>query len=395
MSKLKLITGQKGSGKTLWTVDELFKEFERNFDRNYFSDITKLAHTGVKTAPENWTTIPDNSLIIYDEVQFKLLFSRHNSKRDTQILELTTMRKRGIEMWIITQRARFLNADVLGLVDEHVHIERNGKKTSKVYIFQEAELNITKTKKLFAFDKYVYAHNPEIFAFYESIKEGAKHGDRSYLNKGVISTCITLALVLIFGGYFVYKSYVKDGIKIQDSNEVAQKKEQAKSPVPNALPMADQTKANESDLSNVCRQGANVAKPECVKWYNDLSNNKSSVDPTGAVVQTVSYNPNKPYEFNPEPQIQVKDYPRVTGCAKNLKGKYVAIDQQGNLMSGVSEKDCQKWLNGERPFDYTKQPVQAQPMQAQQQQIQAPEVQRKWTPEELEKLMIAKEQGLI
>lgn len=144
---IRLVTGKKGAAKTLWVVDQLFKEYEKDPTRNYYSDITGLKHTGVKLAPDNWTEIEDNSLIVYDEVQFKLLFSRHNSKRDKQILELTTMRKRGIEMWIITQRARFLNADVLGLVDEHVEIERNGQKTSKVFVFTDAETNITKSKK--------------------------------------------------------------------------------------------------------------------------------------------------------------------------------------------------------------------------------------------------------
>ena len=127
MSKIRLITGGIGTGKSLWTVEQLFKEHEKTPEREIYTDITGIKHTGIKKAPDDWREIPNNSLIVYDEVQYRDLFSRHNSKRDKQILDLTTIRKRGIELWLITQRARFLNADVLGLVNEHVHLERVGQ----------------------------------------------------------------------------------------------------------------------------------------------------------------------------------------------------------------------------------------------------------------------------
>ena len=30
----------------------------------------------------------------------------------------------------------------------------------------------------------------------------------------------------------------------------------------------------------------------------------------------------------------------------------MAVDQQGNYMVDVSQQDCQRWLNGYRPFNY-------------------------------------------
>ncbi|WP_180174824.1 hypothetical protein [Acinetobacter sp. YH01022] len=32
--------------------------------------------------------------------------------------------------------------------------------------------------------------------------------------------------------------------------------------------------------------------------------------------------------------------------------KPFAVDQQGNYMLSVSEKDCRRWLDGYRPFNY-------------------------------------------
>lgn len=355
---LKLVTGKKGSGKSLWVVDQLFKEFDKGIFEHYYSDITNLKHTGVEPAPEDWTDVEDNSLIIYDEVQFKLLFSRFNSKRDKQILELTTMRKRGVEMWIITQQARALNADVIGLVDEHVHIERNGDKTSKVYVFQDAKMQIRKTDRMFAFDKYVFAHPQHLYGFYESVKENANHVKRSWLNKGVITTGITLALVVLFGGTFIYNGF-KDGMKIQDVNEKPTTATNQK-PVANNLteqPKSMEAVSSASDLSAICRQAVNVDKPECVKWYDDLSKSKSSFNEDGTVIQAVSYNPEKPFD-NADIQktisYQVTAKPKFSGCTK-FNGSYVAYTQQGTKLN-VSASDCVRLIDqNDRPFDFFRQ----------------------------------------
>ncbi|MEB3755192.1 zonular occludens toxin domain-containing protein [Acinetobacter sp. MD2(2019)] len=357
-----LITGKKGSGKSLWVVDQLFKEFDKNPDRNYYADITGLKHTGIKLAPEDWREVPDNSLVVFDEVQFKDLFSRHNSKRDKQILELTTMRKRGIELWIITQRARFLNADVLGLVDRHVEIQRKNDRASYVYIFTDAEMNITKTKKLFAHDKYIFVFPEHLFGFYESIKEGAKHGKKSWINKGVLTTSITLLLCVIFGGKFIYSSWHNGGLTVRSTND-----KELKHAVPVAPPVAKinpqnstgenvQTANSMNALSQICRSAENLNKPECIKWYNDLSNNNMSVSKDGLVSQNISYNPDKPFSQENVPknlEYQVMNKPIFSGCMKTKSGTYKAFTEQGTYLK-VSASDCRKLMNdaAARPYDY-------------------------------------------
>ena len=356
MSELLLITGKKGHGKTLWTVDEGFKQYDQGKFDHYYADITGLRHKGFQPV-DDWRDCADNSLIILDEVQFKKAFNRAGGKFEKEVIELTTMRKRGVTIWLITQRARLLNADVLALVDRHIHVERNGEKTSRIYEFGDAEMNITKTKKLFAQDKYVYTHNQEIYAFYESIKEGAKHYKKSYINKGVVSTAITLALVVIFGGYFIYSGWTKDGMKIgstgtQEQPAVKNKNTATASPSTETSPVAQASQNNPQDLSTFCRSAVNVSKPECVKWFDDLSKNGSSVTSSGQVIQTVSYNPNKPYDFEYQPQVQPTDFPRMSGVIKMANGQFMAIDQQGNYMTNISQSDCKRWLSGYRPFNY-------------------------------------------
>lgn len=348
MSKIRLITGGIGTGKSLWTVEELFKEQTKDTARKIYTDITGIKNTGIEKAPDDWRTIPNNSLVVYDEVQYRDLFSRHNSKRDKQILDLTTIRKRGIEMWLITQRARFLNADVLGLVNEHVHLERVGQKISNVYIFQEAELNITKTKKMFAFEKYRWVHPEHLFGFYESIQPDAKHNKRSYLNKGIVAVVLTLVLALIAGVIFV-RSATKQGIS---SNGVETKKsdKQYVQPVPTSTNNQAQAVQGSADLSVECRKGENVEKPECVNWFNQMS--KGASVSTGEHGQTViSYDPEKPFQKQVM-TYQVTTKPVFSGCMK-LNGKYVAYTQQGTILDGVSQSDCKRVIeNGERPFNY-------------------------------------------
>lgn len=350
MSKIRLITGGIGTGKSLWTVEQLFKEHEKTPERQIFTDITGIKHTAILKAPDDWREIPNNSLIVYDEVQYRDLFSRHNSKRDKQILDLTTIRKRGIELWLITQRARFLNADVLGLVNEHVHLERVGQKVSNVYIWQEAELNITKTKKLFAFDKYRWAYPEHIFGFYESIQPDAKHNKRSYLNKAVVGVVITLILALIAGIIFVYNAS-KKGISATGVETKKPEKQQTAQPLQNTK--STQTSPVAADLSIECRKGVNVEKPECVKWYDEISKNGSSVS-TGDNGQTlVVYNPSQPYDDQIQKSVsyQVTAQPVFSGCMKT-GSKYQAYTQQGTKLD-VSQADCERLIKqNDPPFNY-------------------------------------------
>lgn len=354
---LRLITGKKGAAKTLWTVDHAFKEYEKNPERDYFSDIDELKHSGFKVAPEDWREVPDNSLVIYDEVQFKLLFSRHNNKRDTQILELTTMRKRGITIWIITQKARFLNADVLGLVDEHVHLERNGKRSSKVFIFQDAELMITKTKKLFAFEKYVYGHPQHLYGFYKSIEDGAKHDtSRSYVNKGVISVIISLVLALVFGGYFIYTS-LGGGIKV--GGEESGKNTEKVHPVGDKVLDAENDKKTAQLVESIrtCQSQFGWTFDQCKQAYDtetEVKRTETLEQSTGNNMEQVvfTYNANKPFEASYTAMNEPTDFPKFSGCMKK-NGKYVAYTQQGTILHDVSTSDCRRVIDdGDRPFNY-------------------------------------------
>jgi len=368
MSTIRLVTGGIGSAKTLWTMEQLYNLKNNHPERKVYTDITGIKHTGVESVGEDfdWRDAENNSLIIFDEVQYKDLFSRHNSKRDKQILDLTTIRKRGIELWLITQRARFLNPDVLGLVNEHVHLEKTGMKTAKVYIWHEAKTAMTKTDKLLPFEKYVWQHPEHLYGFYESIQPDAKHHKRSYFNKGIVPVLLTLVLAAI-PAYYVIKNGWGTSINGKSDKVAAEQTKQETTP--------NNTPSNSLDLTEKglakTRDDTDKKITDCMTsfgWSHDQcreavepdylkSNNDAMLERTNNSLEAIeaSYNPSKPYDVQIPQQVplQINDYPRMSGVITIKGGKLMAINQYGDYMPDVSQEDCRRYLQGYRPFDYS------------------------------------------
>ncbi|KOC58944.1 Putative assembly protein ORF301 [Habropoda laboriosa] len=311
----------------------LIKERDKDLSRPIYTDITGIKWNAVGDAPEDWRDAPDNSLIVYDEIQFKDNFSKaYSSKRDKEIIELSTMRKRGIEIWLITQRASYLNANVIGLINQHVHFEKRSQTSSYAYIWQEAQTNITKIKKQLAFEKFVYTYNEDLYDFYDSIKTTAKHNKgRSYLDKRIVSVVLTLLFALIAGTYYIKSSGVTNV----------------------NVPVVDN-----QPLDIKCRQASNLNSKECIDFMNKLTKDKGSLD-------TVVYDPTKPYDMPSDVHYTVVNQPKFSGCMGTRKGGYKAYTEQGTILK-VDKSVCDRLMSdsGDRPYDYfgNRKPVE-QPKQ--------------------------------
>jgi len=189
---------------------------------------------------------------------------------------------------------------------------------------------------------------------YKSTEDGKASGRNYNVNMKLIGFIVGMLFVcLIIGLLLAYlakdtKNNVQEMQKVEDANK------------PKSTDLTKDILPITGDISYECRKAVNVEKPECVKFFNDLSRNGSSVTSTGQVVQAVSYDPNKPYDFEYEPQVQPTDFPRMSGVVKMKTGRLVAVDQQGNYMLDVSENDCRRWLDGYRPFNYFAQSQSAQ-----------------------------------
>lgn len=355
---LILITGKPGSFKTAKCASLAIDYLKAG--RRVFTNIDEFNYEGVEKLPDNddWTNTPIGSVVIYDEAQqfeFLQYKGREKLSSDHRVKELELHRHTGHDIILITQSPSFLHNHVLSLVGEHYHLHRAyGRSYADVFLWRYTAHSPDSTgAKNKAESHTKFKPDAKIFDKYKST-EVDTHKLKIpplYFKLGGF-----LAAVLLLIGYMVFGSDnpFLSASKIKENADIASGKKQAEQPLvgSQAASASISSPGAALDLSVECRKGVNIEKPECIKWFDDLTKNGSSVSSSGQVVQTVSYNPNKPYDFEYQPQVQPTDFPRMSGVIKLSNGRLMAVDQQGNYMPEISARDCQKWLDGYRPFNY-------------------------------------------
>jgi hypothetical protein len=317
--------------------------------RTIYTNINALKIDYARALIKDWRDAPDGSIFVIDEVQNVSPYSDQKSK-DPIILDLTIHRHRGFDFYFITQSPSFLHTVVRELIGVHWHITRPYGRTPKVYQFGSCrQYPNTLVNKLNCESKFSFKPQPRIFKLYKSTTINT-HQKR--LPAGLIPLVIFLgiaSMMMMWG--------LADKKKAEEITGKTNVPSVSTVSTPNSL-----SASNVSDNFNPsleCRKAVNLEKPECVKWFDQISKNKNSVSSTGAVVEAVSYNPNKPYDFEYQPQVTPTDFPKMSGVIKLSSGKLIALDQQGNYMQNVSQDDCKKWLSGYRPFNYFAQQKQS------------------------------------
>lgn len=423
-----LITAPVGTGKTLKCM-ELCLEY-LNEGREVYTNIIGIKITGVRVIESNnlqpfdWRDLPPGSVLIFDEAHehpafaerdllrnFKIEYWENELRRISQLTDISDTKRKSLyseteklyskvikdekekimeiglsmsmhrhfnqEIVLVTQNPTKLNKDVLSNVTIH-HVMRRkfGMEAATIWTFGEAMTTWGKSvadgalvKKLWRFPKHLY--NFYISAEGHNVK---KYFPKKYYVIGAIpvllfATGIMRASDTGFFGLFGKKEQQTvsvpsdpdvgyEVIKVTDANKTEDQI------------LAEQIQNFNPDVE--CRKAVNLELPECVQWFDNLSKSNASVMPNGNIVQTVSYNPDQPYGFEYVPQVQPKDFPRMSGVMTLSSGRLMAIDQQGNYMPNISQQDCRKWLQGYRPFNYFKDNQQQMPQQPQY-QVQQPQ----------------------
>ena len=333
--------------------------------RHIFANIDGLKVPNVRPIEIDWRKCPDGSIIFYDEIQLIYEYSTDNKQdKENIVKELTIHRHRAFDIYGITQFPSLVHTNYRAVVGLHYHLHRGwGAPSATVYVWANCRDKPNSLGNKFTAERdFRFNYPKRLYQYYESATANTvKLRVPLKLFAILIIPLLGLFLVgnMLFGGgnnflgtIFGSKEKIEQ-VEKTNANDTKHTNSDSKN-----APETQNTLANSSNsaLADVCRQAVNLDKPECVKWFNDLSNSNASVSNAGVV--TVSYDPSKPYDFKPAHQIQIRDYPRLTGCARNLKGDYVGIDQQGNIMQEISQSDCKKWLSGYRVFDYSKAPVE-------------------------------------
>lgn len=233
---ITLITGTPGSGKTLYAVTRLIKEINQNPDRPVYSDIKGLKIEGVHPVPDDWRETPEGSLLIYDECQYREMFTRARGKTKFQaILDLTTHRHTGRDIWLITQSPHFLHVDVLAVVGEHIHVDRPmGAKLANIYKWRQAEQKPQgRTVKEKAESRSLFKYDKDVFNYYASVDVDDDKANHKGLKipKILIITIgggSLLLLYVLFGLYNDYKARTnkEQPAKVEKKSQYDQMKEE-------------------------------------------------------------------------------------------------------------------------------------------------------------------------
>lgn len=310
--------------------------------RQQYSDINGLKVDHVLKTPEDWRTTPDGSIVYYDEAQQHERFrSGTSANKDEIVQKLQVHRHTGHEIWFITQSPRFLNAFVLDLVGEHYHLHRPyGAKLASVYYWRSCRKQPqSQASKEVSENEFLFKYPKDLFNYYKS---ATSHSVKFKIPKKVWYILLAIIVLLIFVFNMLFNDKTQKFIKPDSSDSV---KEQSKQN--NALPIS------QDQLSTECRKGINVEKPECVKYFDDLSTGVNNENGT----YTIKYDPNKPYDVPYDQfQYQVTSTPQFVGCVE-WQGKYYAYTQQGTRLK-VPQSDCERYMSGDRPFNPMYQPQQ-------------------------------------
>jgi hypothetical protein len=237
---LTMITGKKGSGKTLFTVsliEQMVKDNEAlvkagKEPRAIYSDIDGLQFDSILPAPDDWRDTPNNSIIIYDEVQKREEWQRTGKRinNNKMILDFTTMRKTNHIIYIITQDPQFIDSTVCKLIDHHLHVVRGfGLPASNIYHWEGyCSTPDNATNKARAISEIKFNHPKRLFDKYVT---GVEKDSIKTNIPGKVKFMVIFIIMMIVSSLYLFGS--------SDFVDIATGEHGQKIANPDALPVSD------------------------------------------------------------------------------------------------------------------------------------------------------------
>lgn len=326
--------------------------------RHIYSNIDGLKVDNVQPIEIDWRKCPDGSIIFYDEIQLLYEYSTDNKQdKDSIVKSLTIHRHRAFDIYGITQFPSLVHTNYRAVVGLHYHLHRGwGAKSATVYVWANCRDKPNSLgNKLTAERDFRFNYPKRLYEVYESATADT-------VKLRVPLKLFLILLIPLFGALMFIFS-LSAGSNNFFVSIFGGKKEEVKQ---DNQKTDNQAKSQDS----VATASASTQQPEQMQQLTNV---------------VVSYNPNDPYAFQPDSiPVQIVDYPRLSGCVK-YNGKYYGYDQQGNLMNNLQKNACERWLSGDKPFNYSKPP---QPQNLQQTTLPVQTVSTdKMTPDEYMKYL--------
>jgi zona occludens toxin len=351
---IRLTCGGIGTGKSYLNVKNVEEIKKQNKYKKIYSNIrshSDLAE-GVSLLPDDWRECEYDSLIVIDEIQMHEKFSKHfSSRRDSEIADLSMIRHKRIDIWMISPNPALVNSDVRNLVNQYVWLEIMSEKVTKGWCFTKVYNTVNKTLKNTAYDEFTYTIEEKYYTLYESTADGEASGRNSVINYKLIGFIVGMVFVVLLAAALYFMLVKSTKTKVDTMSTKADNQQQQAYDV-NPLHSTKPSLTIPPDKVDFeCRKAENLNVPQCIEWFNNLTKSGGSA----SNVTLVTYNPNKPYDLEDVDKkitYEVVNKPKFSGCAK-YDGHYYAYTEQGTLLD-VSAVDCQNLLNkaSSRPYDY-------------------------------------------
>ena len=371
-----LIVGQPRHGKSQYAAKMAYDYHQKNIEiqkridsgkfnpetdivREIYSDIEGHAEKCdfVKPAPKDWRDVPPDSIIFMDEIHKRPEYCDNDGKmsQNPMIVDLTTHGHHNKDIILMTQDPERLNKGIRKLVEKMYLVKRPIQKPpfATIYEFErwlrDPWQAAASTRSVNYQDSYKFFYKKKWQDMYTS---ASAHTSIQFKIQSKFIYA-TIAIVVLMSLSWVL--FTKSGGDKLARNAIGGMTGQKVLPGENQQSSLKQqdTANNLQNLDVECRKGVNVEKPECVKWFDQITKNGSSVSTGDNRQTTVSYNPNQPYDTEIQKQVsyEVSAKPVFSGCMKT-GSKYQAYTQQGTKLD-VSQADCQKLIqNNDRPFNY-------------------------------------------
>lgn len=370
-----LIVGQPRHGKSQFAAKMAYDYHEKNIEiqkridsgkfnpqtdivREIYSDIEGHAEKCdfIKPAPKDWRDVPPDSIIFMDEIHKRPEYCDNDGKmsQNPMIVDLTTHGHHNKDIILMTQDPERLNKGIRKLVEKMYLVKRPIQKPpfATIYEFErwlrDPWQAAASTRSVNYQDSYKFFYKKKWQDMYTS---ASAHTSIQFKIQSKFIYAIIAIIVLMSLSWVLFTKSGGDKLARNAIGGISGQKptEENKTQISNEQSVT----SGLENLETECRKGVNVEKPECVKWFNELTKNGASVSTGDNRQTTVSYNPNQPYDTEIQKQVsyEVTAKPVFSGCMKT-GNKYQAYTQQGTKLD-VSQADCQKLIqNNDRPFNY-------------------------------------------
>lgn len=146
---INFVTGLPRQGKTLWTLQHVQDRAKAESRTVYTCNIPEVTIEGWQEIdhPDKWMELPNDSIIVVDELQDFWGMASSGARVPLPILELSKHGKRGIDFYFITQDPTLVHQTPRKLCETHYHVVRAfGSENAMVHKWPRMQTDPEKVK---------------------------------------------------------------------------------------------------------------------------------------------------------------------------------------------------------------------------------------------------------